>query len=100
MEEELAAGIWHMDAARLPPGRLRLACTLTAEPAWAMRMRRKRRACKDAIIAACEAAGAGGELYDVLGLVEDVIQTWTGERVRAAAPAQQPTGLWEQSTRS
>lgn len=73
------AGGWHLDATVLPPGRLRLVCLMAANPAVKTRVLRHTE-CKEAILRACEAAGAGGKLYGVVGVINAVVAAW----VRAA----------------
>ena len=77
----LEAGGWHLHAKRqLPPGRYRLASLMAIDPAVQTRLLGKSPECKDAIRKACEAAGAGGEDYNVVGVIDAVVATW----VRAA----------------
>lgn len=83
-ELQEAGGVWHLDAKRLPPGRYRLACMLSAKPLVRRRVLNRTRSCKVAILEACEAAGAHGEPYDVERLIDDVITRWTADHVRAA----------------
>ncbi|KAK9840587.1 hypothetical protein WJX81_003180 [Elliptochloris bilobata] len=83
-EMELRAGRWRLDPLRLPPGRLRLAILLAGDAKQAQRMQQKRRECRDAVLAACELAGAGGGAYDIVPLIDDVVKHWDAKQGEGA----------------
>ncbi|KAK9825840.1 hypothetical protein WJX81_001735 [Elliptochloris bilobata] len=86
MEKELRAGRWRLEPLRLPPGRLRLALLLAGDVDQARRLQRKRRECRDGILAACELAGARGRAYDVKRLIDDFVeQCWSADADQEAA---------------